>query len=965
MLPASEQPESAKERSLRIPLDYLQRPDRLVRVKWQLSVLLLLLTGGYVAALAIFPRWGRWQASPGALAAAHASFYDDCQACHRQPLAPLRPDSLPLAYLGDPDRARQLHEAACLRCHDVPSHHPHAPAAGIPACAACHREHQGAGADLRRTADAHCTRCHAAIARHRQGESRLAPPLDNVTAFEGPAHPSFRSLASDPGNIRFNHWLHLQPGLALPEAQRKLRGEDLAPADRSRYRTRPEDGLVQLACGDCHQPDARTGGAYLRPIAYQDHCQACHPLRIALQPEKPLTVPHGTDRATLLAVLDGLVAGEALAGGRTAAEAPPADTARSAPDESGELPLAPGRTLGRNLARQLADDLLRQRSVALRLVAGQCLQCHEPLASADASGPGDSAPFVFPELAPANIPARWLRHGRFDHAAHRHVACRECHAEAYQYEQRQQPQRLHPPPENTRFQVARDGERVMIANKEVCVRCHAPRRDGMGGARHDCTACHEYHGGERRLDRALTSSLSKPLPPGNALLPALPPPTLRPVGLLPPGPSYVDERTCATAGCHGSLRPGATASARAAATWLARDPHREAEEVLWTGRARRMTWLLSRPAAATTAAPPAGSRQAASAPAASPSAWLSDSDHAAVLAQRCVACHALPGESALRADMGAGLGGVGCQACHGPASHWLQAHYLRGFDRRTPGFHDTKPFGLRAAACTPCHVGPAQAGSGPPQAVDHDLIAAGHPRLAFDVYSYEQSLPAHWDRTREQAEKRGFYHSLLWRAGHEVQAAQEAQLAAWLVRQAASSGPQDPVVPEFSTVDCLACHHPLAGRPRAPQAGAPWRPRVASLPLAPWQGAAPPPWPGVLEETIRVLESVPEEAMTYDTACRMYSLVRATAADLLGDGSTGARERPEEMAAGQALRAALSTAGRYLAQESYPETVRRGGGPTPYDGPTAFSLEDWRRAQQALVAALRGVHRTSSPGPRP
>ena len=40
---APQRRESAKERSLRIPLDYVHQPDRLIRLKWQASALLVLL----------------------------------------------------------------------------------------------------------------------------------------------------------------------------------------------------------------------------------------------------------------------------------------------------------------------------------------------------------------------------------------------------------------------------------------------------------------------------------------------------------------------------------------------------------------------------------------------------------------------------------------------------------------------------------------------------------------------------------------------------------------------------------------------------------------------------------------------------------------------------------------------------------------------------------------------------------
>jgi hypothetical protein len=978
---APERRESAKERSLRIPLDYLHRPDRLVRIKWQLSALLTLLAGGYVASLAWFPRWGRVQASPGALSAAHQSFHDDCRVCHLQPLAPLRSDAVDLAHWHDPRRAREAAEGGCLRCHEVSGHHASALADDVPRCAACHREHRGLTAELRRTADAQCTRCHAAIARHRQGESQLSPALADVTAFAGSgSHPTFRSLASgDPGNVHFNHWLHLQPGIAPSTSQRQLKKEDLSPDDRPRYAAR-EDGLLQLTCADCHQPDPRTGGAHMRPIAYAEHCQACHPLEVAIVPDgPPLAVPHKMDRATLAALVDGLLVAHLRTQPRFGADQPPAGaTPREGPGRAAssldDLPLAPGRTLGRNLAQRLAADFARQRDVALRAVAGRCLQCHVPRFAAAGSRPTDGSPShddpsELPELAPAAIPSRWLAHARFDHSAHRHVACRECHAAAYRFEQPAPIVRLSPPSGDARFLPARDADEVMIADRDTCLRCHTPRRQGQGGARHDCTGCHDYHGGSLRLGQIASTQADgrrEFVPRHRSLVQA------RPVSQVKPPASYVDDRSCAAAGCHGSTRPDASPSARAAMIWLSRDPHREAQEVLWTVRARQMTArLLAIPASADRRAAPPDRQSSVSVYAET----ISDDQHVQVLRQRCVACHAVPGRDAVKeipynewyyselsskqGDFLGELGGVGCQACHGPAAHWLHTHDRHDFDRKTPGFVDTKLLPERAAVCMPCHVGPAAPSGGRPQVVDHDLIAAGHPRLAFDFLAYFESLPGHWDGHRDQEKYRGVYSFALWRAGHDAQVAQESHLAQWLAESSRSASPEGVGAPEFSTIDCQQCHHSLAPPDQRTSPGGLWRPRVVSLSLGRSPDGAFPPWGDRLEAAARALESIALEGLTYDTACRMYSLVRAIAADLppVARPADSGRETDQagepQVAARSALVSALAAAGKYLARESFPNEVWQGGEPTLYDGPTAFAPAAWSRHRDALAAALR------------
>src|SRR5262249_39929757 len=112
----------------------------------------------------------------------------------------------------------------------------------------------------------------------------------------------------------------------------------------------------------------------------------------------------------------------------------------------------------------------------------------------------------------------------------------------------------------------------------------------------------------------------------------------------------------------------------------------------------------------------------------------------------CLACHATSGPASnpalaavVRAD------GVGCESCHGPAGSWLALHTTYEWDGLTPlekeqrfGMVRNADLGRRAETCARCHVG--EAG----REVDHDLIAAGHPRLAFEFAAYLAKLPAHW-----------------------------------------------------------------------------------------------------------------------------------------------------------------------------------------------------------------------------
>src|SRR5439155_18278095 len=175
--------ESAKQRSLRVPLDHYEQPDSLVRAKWKLSIAVGTITAAYVSWLLIGGRMGQKQASPGRLAAAHASWNEDCLACH-QSFQPLRADALSLASLfSGRESQRQSLDETCIKCHNTPVHHAAAKAGEVPSCAACHRDHQGSAADIVRPADANCLGCHREIDAHRSGQSGLSPQVANIRGF--------------------------------------------------------------------------------------------------------------------------------------------------------------------------------------------------------------------------------------------------------------------------------------------------------------------------------------------------------------------------------------------------------------------------------------------------------------------------------------------------------------------------------------------------------------------------------------------------------------------------------------------------------------------------------------------------------------------------------------------------------------------------------------------------------------
>jgi len=163
-------------------------------------------------------------------------------------------------------------------------------------------------------------------------------------------------------------------------------------------------------------------------------------------------------------------------------------------------------------------------------------------------------------------------------------------------------------------------------------------------------------------------------------------------------------------------------------------------------------------------------------------------------AARCLACHALDVPIEQRARTFDLTDGVGCENCHGPASAWLGPHTTRGWNYEKSldlGMYNTRELIPRSERCLSCHLGT------PDKFVDHELIAAGHPDLYFELDSFMSVMPPHWNETDKDP----------WLAVRALGVGQAVQLREQLKRVARES--QSGIWPEYSELDCFACHHSL------------------------------------------------------------------------------------------------------------------------------------------------------------
>lgn len=260
--------------------------------------------------------------------------------------------------------------------------------------------------------------------------------------------------------------------------------------------------------------------------------------------------------------------------------------------------------------------------------------------------------------------------------------------------------------------------------------------------------------------------------------------------------AYVGRNSCSATACHGQPQTTPISWRNAHQIFEATDPHRRAFDVLYTERSVRMYRLLTE----------------------DESKAIDDKVYLQFLEQKCIGCHATPPQgSQLRGPLGHQPSpetywqGVSCESCHGPASHWLGTHYSKNWPENgaframqsATGFQDTRTFDQRAAICVQCHHGPQQIGD---QVFDvnHDLIAAGHPRLKFELHAYLANLPRHWKAEVNHGQSDSL-HFNTWRAGQTALIGQDKRLQE--TRAAKSKDSDLSGWAEFANHDCRHCHH--------------------------------------------------------------------------------------------------------------------------------------------------------------
>jgi hypothetical protein len=119
---------------------------------------------------------------------------------------------------------------------------------------------------------------------------------------------------------------------------------------------------------------------------------------------------------------------------------------------------------------------------------------------------------------------------------------------------------------------------------------------------------------------------------------------------------------------------------------------------------------------------------------------------------------------------------------------------------------DTRNVIHRTEKCLECHLGTKN------KFVDHEMIAAGHPDLYFELDSFSAVMPRHWKVPRESepgksVEDAAWVGVREWSTGQAVQLHAALERLNWRAKNERSD--KKDVWPEYSELSCFACHHAL------------------------------------------------------------------------------------------------------------------------------------------------------------
>jgi len=175
----------------------------------------------------------------------------------------------------------------------------------------------------------------------------------------------------------------------------------------------------------------------------------------------------------------------------------------------------------------------------------------------------------------------------------------------------------------------------------------------------------------------------------------------------------------------------------------------------------------------------------------------------ATRAEECLGCHATYEPGAPKGARFQLSDGVGCESCHGPAGgKWLSSHYARPASHRSniaDGLTALENPQVRAKVCLDCHFGSTDTG----QFVTHEMMAAGHPRVSFELDLFS-ALQQHHQVDDDYARRKGRPNAVrFWAVGQAEAVRRSTGLFA--NPRFAMEG----MFPQFYFYDCHSCHREI------------------------------------------------------------------------------------------------------------------------------------------------------------
>ncbi len=295
----------------------------------------------------------------------------------------------------------------------------------------------------------------------------------------------------------------------------------------------------------------------------------------------------------------------------------------------------------------------------------------------------------------------------------------------------------------------------------------------------------------------------------------------------------------------------------------------------------------------------------------------------ATRAKECLGCHADPAPA--RGARFQLSDGVGCEACHGGAGDWIASHYsvdathAANVARGMTALENPK---VRAGVCLDCHFGGSKTG----QFATHEIMAAGHPRIGFELELFT-SLQRHYDIDADYLKRKS------WPSGVKVWAVGQAMAVDRALTLYGSPARNLPgAFPEFAFFDCQSCHRTISD-------DAKFRPAAQANPGRPVPVGTPP-----FNDENMIMLSAAAKVAAPQLAAKFDADSRAFHTALAKDRGGAAR------AAGQ-----LAATSRQLADAFAGRPFDRGETLAIFDalftGDGAARLTDYAGAAQAVMAA--------------